>query len=69
VVACWRSSPNRDALGIARLLRQVMLVSLAVMAIAGGAFYRELSQPREPSEPFTDDYAIADSAIGIAFEE
>ncbi len=69
VLAGLRAESAHDALGLTRLLRRVTLMSLAVMAIAGTAAYRELSQPLEPSEPFTDDYAIADSAIGFAFEE
>ena len=69
VLAILCAESARDALGITRLLRRVMLISLAVMAIAGAAAFRELSQPIDPSEPFTDDYAIADSAIGFAFEE
>ena len=69
LLAHLRATLSPDSLGIARLLRRVVLISLAVMAIAGAAAYRELNQPPDPGEPFTDDYALADSTIGLAFEQ
>jgi|SRR5450432_2477259 hypothetical protein len=69
VLAHLRASPTYDSLDIARLLRRVVLTSLAVVVIAGAGAYRELSQPLDLGEPFTDEDVIADSAIGLAFEQ
>ena len=67
VLAHWRASADRD-LGVARLLRRIVLMSLGVILIASAGAYRELSQD-DPAEFLSDEDAIADSAIGGAFEQ
>ncbi len=57
----------RDAAGVTRLLRRVVVMALAVIVLAGAGAYRELNQGEEGT--LTSDYAIADSAIGGAFEQ
>jgi hypothetical protein len=66
VVALWRAlgvKPN----GIASLLRRVALLSAAVIAISTLAAVRELKQSREQSNDFTNEFAIADTAIQDEF--
>lgn len=65
VLAGLRAGLNRDFFDIGRLLRRVVLLSLAVIALASAGVYLELRQ----DETQSDDYAIADSAIGSAFEQ
>lgn len=69
VLARWRANASGELVSVARLLRRVVLLSLGVIAMAGAATYRELSQTDELSESFTDEYAIADSAIEVAFDQ
>ena len=68
VVALWRAlgvKPN----GIASLLRRVALLSAAVIAISTLAAFRELKQSREQSNDFTNEFAIADTAIQDEFSQ
>ena len=68
VVALWRAlgvKPN----GIASLLRRVALLSAAVIAISTLAAVRELKQSREQSNDFTNEFAIADTAIQDEFSQ
>jgi hypothetical protein len=70
VVALWSSSresakPN----GIASLLRRVALLSAAVIAISTLAAVRELKQSRDQSNDFTNEFAIADTAIQDEFSQ
>ena len=68
VVALWRAlgvKPN----GIASLLRRVALLSAAVIAISTLAAVRELKQSREQSSDFTNEFAIADTAIQDEFSQ
>jgi hypothetical protein len=69
VLARWRAGMNRDFVDVGRLLRRVVLLSLAVIAIASAGAYHELRQTDDFGEPLTDEYAIADSAIGSAFDQ
>lgn len=69
VVALWRASWPGDLAGVARLLRRVILLAVALIALASAGAYRELAQGDEPGEPFGDEYAIADSAIGGVFDQ
>lgn len=68
VMALWRSGPNRDLVDAGPLLNRVVLLSLAVIALAGAGVYDELRQSSEPEEPFLDQYSIADTAISNAVE-
>jgi hypothetical protein len=68
VVALWRAfgvKPN----GIASLLRRVALLSAAVIAISTLVAVRELQQSREQSNDFTNEFAIADTAIQDEFSQ
>ena len=68
VVALWRAlgvKPN----GLASLLRRVALLSAAVIAISTLAAVRELKQSREQSNDFTNEFAIADTAIQDEFSQ
>jgi len=70
VVALWSHSrgsakPN----GIASLLRRVALFSAAVIAISTLAAVRELKQSREQYNDFTNEVAIADTAIQDEFSQ
>jgi len=67
VVALWRAISIK-ANGLTPLLRRVALLSAAVIVISTVAAVREARQSRERvGEPFTDEFAIADSAIQDEF--
>lgn len=68
VLASWRAGVKSDLVDVRRLLRRVVFLSLAVIALASAGTYQELGQSEEPAEPFLDQYAIADSAISNAVE-
>ncbi len=68
VVALWRglaAKPN----GISSLLRRVALLSSAVIVISTLAAVRELKQSQEQSTDFTNEFAIADTAIQDEFSQ
>jgi hypothetical protein len=66
VVALWRSStPKTNA--VMQLVRRVALLSIAVIVISTVAAIREANQSREIRESFTNEFAIADSAIQDEF--
>ncbi len=52
----------RDLVDVGQLVRRVVLLSLAVIALATAGFVNELRQFEDPGEAY-DQYAIADSAI------
>lgn len=66
VVALWRAAAPR-ANGVTSLVRRVAVLSTAVIVISTIAAVREASQNREISESFTNEFAIADSAIQDEF--
>jgi len=66
VVALWRAAGPRVN-GIMSLVRLVSVLSAAVIAVSTVAVVREASQNREISESFTNEFAIADSAIQDEF--
>lgn len=68
VLAGWRAGVQCDPFGLRVLLRRVVFFSLAVIALTSAGTYRELRQSEEASEPFLDQYAIADFAINQAVE-
>ena len=53
--------------GATALLRRVAVLSLAVIVISTIAAIREANQSREIRESFTNEFAIADSAIQDEF--
>jgi hypothetical protein len=68
VVALWRAlavKPN----GIASLLRRVALLSGVVIAISTLVAVREIKQSREQYNDFTNEFAIADTAIQDEFSQ
>ena len=68
VVALWyalAAKPN----GVASLLRRVALLSAAVIAISTLAAVREIRQSREQYNDFTNEFAIADTAIQDEFSQ
>ncbi|MGH7935439.1 MAG: hypothetical protein ACREF8_00325 [Chthoniobacterales bacterium] len=70
VLAQWRASwTSGDPIGINRLLRRVVLMALALIVLGSAGAYRELSQGDAATETISNDYAIADSAIGGVFEQ
>ncbi len=66
VVALWRAGMPK-ANGVMQLLRRVAVLSMAVIVISTIAAIREANQSREIRESFTNEFAIADSAIQDEF--
>jgi len=67
VVALWRASAIKTN-GLTPLLRRVALLSAAVIVISTVAAVREARQNREQlSDSFSNEFAIADSAIQDEF--
>jgi hypothetical protein len=66
VVALWRAGTPK-ANGVMQLLRRVAVLSIAVIVISTIAVIREANQSREIRESFTNEFAIADSAIQDEF--
>ena len=66
VVALWRAGMPK-ANGVMQLLRRVDVLSIAVIVISTSAAIREANQSREIRESFTNEFAIADSAIQDEF--
>jgi hypothetical protein len=67
VVALWRAAkptPN----GVTSLIRRAALLSVAVIVLSGIAIIREANQNRQLGESFTNEFAIADSAIQDEFK-
>jgi len=69
VLAQARSGIKADLTDLRRLLRRVVFISLAVIALSGAVVYHELRNDDYATAPLTDEYAIADSAIGNIFEQ
>jgi hypothetical protein len=66
VVALWHAAaPTTN--GVTSLVRRVAVLSAAVIVISTIGAVREASQNREISESFTNEFAIADSAIQDEF--
>jgi hypothetical protein len=68
VVALWRALGAKRN-GVASLLRRVALLSAAVIAISALAAVREIKQSREQYNDFTNEFAIADTAIQDEFSQ
>ena len=63
VVALWRAGLPNGRNGLSRLLQKVAVLSVAVIVVSSAAAVYEMNQERESSEPFSNAFAIADSAI------
>jgi hypothetical protein len=68
VVALWHASGVRPN-GVASLLRRVVLLSAAVIAISTLVAIREIKQSQEQYSAFTNEFAIADTAIQDEFSQ
>jgi hypothetical protein len=68
VVALWRSLASKPN-SIASLLRHVALLSALVIAISTLAAVREIQQSREQYNDYTNEFAIADTAIQNEFSQ
>jgi|SRR5215470_7072546 len=68
VVALWRASGAKPN-GVASLLRRVALLSATVIAISTLATVREIKQSQERYNDFTNEFAIADTAIQDEFSQ
>ncbi|PYJ70397.1 MAG: hypothetical protein DME76_05605 [Verrucomicrobia bacterium] len=66
VVALWHAAASKGN-GVIQLLRRVAVLSAAVIVISTIAALREANQNREIGESFTNEFAIADSAIQDEF--
>ena len=66
VIALWRAGTPK-ANGVVQLLRRVAVLSIAVIVISTIAAVREINQNREINESFSNEFAIADSAIQDEF--
>jgi hypothetical protein len=68
VVALWRAEglkPN----GVTSLLRRVAILSAVVIVVSTIAAVQEARENREIGDSFTNEYAIADSAIQAEFSQ
>ncbi len=68
VIALWHAVAARPN-GIASLLRRVALLSAVVIAISALAAIREIKQSREQLNDYTNEFAIADTAIQDEFSQ
>lgn len=68
VIALWRAAlPTANS--VMSLVRRVALLSAAVIVISTIAAVREASQSRDIGESFTNEFAIADTAIQDEFSQ
>ena len=68
IVALWRAGlPSVNGNGVGLLVRRVAILALAIIALSGAATIREYRQTEETVEPFSNEFAIADSAIQNEF--
>jgi hypothetical protein len=68
VIALWRAGlPTAN--GIVSLLRRAAVLSAAVIVIFTIAAVREAKQSREIDESFSNEFAIADTAIQDEFSQ
>ncbi|HEY2712662.1 MAG TPA: hypothetical protein VGI60_09120 [Chthoniobacterales bacterium] len=68
VLAQAHAGIKTELTDVRSLLRRVIFISLAVIALSGAGVYHELRNDDYATAPLTDEYAIADSAIGNIFE-
>ena len=66
VVALWHAGAGKPN-GLTSLLRRIALLSATVIVVSTIAALREAGQSRKVGESFTNEFAIADSAIQDEF--
>lgn len=66
-IVALRKAAHSDVTGLTQLLRRVALVAGVILIAAGAGIYTETSRTSESSEPFANEFAIADSAIQSEF--
>jgi hypothetical protein len=69
VLAQARTNQLRDLIAVTRFVRRIVLISLGVIALAGAGIYHELRQGDDLGDSLTDEFVIADSAIGSAIDQ
>jgi hypothetical protein len=67
VVALWRANGNGMVRGLSRLVRRVALVAAVIIIIATAGSYYEIDKTRDINQPFSNEFAFADSAIQQEF--
>lgn len=68
VVALWRAGAMKPN-GVTLLLRRVALLSAAVIVVSTIAAVQQARENRDVGDSFTNEYAIADSAIQAEFSQ
>ena len=71
VIALWRAGNGSldDAAEVARFLRTIGAVALAVLVLASVGAYRQFNENEARTTPHANEYAIADSAIQTEFSQ
>jgi hypothetical protein len=63
VAALWRAQEEATVIGLRHLIRAVAVIAAAIIAVAAVGTYREETVSRDNTEPFANEYLIADSTI------
>jgi len=63
VIALWHARGERELNGVARLIRRVAVFAAVILIASAAGAYQELIRSEMSSEPLTNEFAIADSAI------
>ena len=69
VIALWRAGRVDDVAEVARFLRTIGAVALAVLALASVGAYRQFNENEARTTPHANEYAIADSVIQTEFSQ
>jgi hypothetical protein len=71
VIALWRAGSGSldDVAEVARFLRAIGAVALAVLVLASVGAYRQFNENEARTTPHGNEYAIADSAIQSEFSQ
>jgi hypothetical protein len=67
VVARWHGLDNTEAAGMTWLLRRVALIAAVILVLTAAGMYQESARSQESSEPFANEFMIADSEIQLEF--
>lgn len=69
VVALWRAGLPNGSNGVARLVKRVAILAITIIVASSAAALYETEETRESSEPFANEFMIADSAIQSEFPQ